>query len=108
MTPDVSSILAGTARHPLALRERDWRNETFEISCQDLVHCGLMPANFTTFAHFSVSAAMKLTNSSGEPANALPPRSASRALFLGSARTASISQLSLSTISEDVCSHIGF
>src|SRR5215469_14992170 len=40
----------------------------------------LTPANFTTLAHFSVSLAMNLPNSAGEPDNAVPPRSARRAL----------------------------
>src|SRR5439155_21541801 len=30
-------------------------------------------ANFTTFAHFSVSSAMSLPNSAGEPTSAVPP-----------------------------------
>src|SRR5262245_49991708 len=62
-------------------------------------HSGLMPANLTTLAHFSVSAATKLPKSEGEPAITVPPRSASRALSWGSARPALISLLSLSTIS---------
>jgi hypothetical protein len=38
-------------------------------------HSGLMPANFTTFAHLSVSVAINLPKSSGEPANgSTPPR----------------------------------
>src|SRR5262249_38142808 len=43
-------------------------------------HSGLMPANLTTLAHFSVSAATKLPKSEGEPAITVPPRSANRAL----------------------------
>src|SRR5262249_58568934 len=65
-------------------------------------HSGLMPANFTTLPHFSVSAAMKLPKSEGEPAITVPPRSASRALSWGSARAALISLLSLLTISAGV------
>jgi hypothetical protein len=49
---------------------------------------GLMPANLTTLAHFSVSAAMSLPKSAGEPASTVPPSSASRALILGSASAA--------------------
>src|SRR5262249_50515227 len=65
-------------------------------------HSGLSPANFTTLAHFSVSSAMNFPKSAGEPDNAVPPRSARRALNLGSARAALISRLSLSTISAGV------
>src|SRR5215472_15304592 len=62
----------------------------------------LTPANFTTLAHFSVSLAMNFPNSAGEPDNAVPPRSARRALNWGSARAALISLLSLSMISAGV------
>ena len=65
-------------------------------------HSGLMPADLTTLPHFSVSSAMSLPKSAGEPASAVPPRSASRALILGSARPALISLLSLSMISAGV------
>src|SRR5262249_62192441 len=54
----------------------------------------LTPANFTTLAHFSVSLAMNFPNSAGEPDNAVPPRSARRALNWGSARAALIDDLS--------------
>src|SRR5260370_31484005 len=47
-------------------------------------HSGLRPANFTTLAHFSVSAAMSIPKSAGEPGSGVPPKSASRALNLGS------------------------
>src|SRR6516225_6226069 len=62
----------------------------------------LMPANFTTLPHFSVSSAMSLPKSAGEPASTVPPRSVSRALSLGSARPALISLLSFATISAGV------
>src|SRR6516165_8392729 len=65
-------------------------------------HSGLSPANFTTLAHFSVSSAMNFPKSAGEPGNAVPPRSARRALNLGSVRAALISLLSLSMISAGV------
>src|SRR5215470_4917986 len=60
------------------------------------------PANFTTLPHFSVSSAMSLPKSAGEPGSAVAPHSASRAFNLGSARAALISVLSLSTISAGV------
>src|SRR5262249_17040778 len=63
------------------------------------VQSALMPANLITLAHFSVSSAMNLPKSAGEPASTVPPRSASRALILGSARAALIPLLSSSTIS---------
>ena len=66
-------------------------------------HSALMFAARTTLPHFSVSSAMSLPKSAGEPASTVPPRSASRALILGSARPALISLLSLSTISAGVC-----
>src|ERR1700730_10370360 len=61
-------------------------------------HSGFMPANWTTLPHFSVSSEMSLPKSAGEPPSTVPPRSASRALILGSARAALISLFSLSTI----------
>src|SRR5262245_56040187 len=47
--------------------------------------CGLMPANFTTFAHFLISSARSLPYSVGDSASGVLPRSAIRALILGSA-----------------------
>src|SRR5258707_843889 len=61
-------------------------------------HSGLMLFARITLPHFSVSSAMNLPKSAGEPGNTVLPRSASRALILGSARPALISLLSLSTI----------
>src|SRR5262245_20229979 len=62
----------------------------------------LMLAAWITLAHFPVSSAMSFVKSAGEPARALPPDSAIRALIFGSARAALISLLSLSTISVGV------
>src|SRR5215510_14981529 len=87
--------MTSSARHPQRLAERDLWNVR-------RVHSGLMPANLTTLAHFSVSAATKLPKSEGEPAITVPPRSASRALSWGSVRAALISLLSLFTISAGV------
>src|SRR5438128_1743929 len=61
-----------------------------------------MPANLITLPHFSVSSVISLPKSPGEPRSRVPPNSASRALILGSVRTALISLLSLSTISAGV------
>src|SRR6516162_113143 len=65
-------------------------------------HSGLTWAARITLAHFSVSSARSLPNSAGLSANGVPPRSAKRALILGSARAAAISLLSLSTIAGGV------
>src|SRR5262245_47713071 len=62
----------------------------------------MMPTNFTTLPHLSVSSAMNFPKSAGEPTSGVLPRSASRALILGSARPALISLLSFSTISAGV------
>ncbi len=59
---------------------------------------GFAPENLTTFAHFSVSSAISLPKSAGEPGSGVPPNSASRALILGSTSPALISLLSLSMI----------
>src|SRR6516165_255726 len=79
-------------RHP-AFAERDVWNVSSRLD-----HSGFAPANFTTLPHFSVSSAMSLPKSAGEPGSAVAPHSASRAFVLGSARAALISVLSLSTI----------
>src|SRR5262245_27810477 len=54
----------------------------------------LMPANFTTLAHLSVSLARSRPKFAGGPGSIAPPMSASRAFALGSARIALISMLS--------------
>jgi hypothetical protein len=61
----------------------------------DVPYSRLMLAARITLPHFSVSAAMRLPKSAGEPAIAMPPRSANRAFILGSARPALISLLIL-------------
>ena len=63
---------------------------------------GFMLAALIILAHFSVSSAMSLPNSAGVIGIGAPPSSASRALILGSASSALISPLSLSTISAGV------
>jgi hypothetical protein len=69
------------------------------ISVAAGTYSGLMLAARITLPHFSVSSAISLPKSAGEPASTVPPRSAMRALILGSARPALISFLSLSMIS---------
>src|SRR5262249_58077875 len=82
--------------------ERDSGNGFYGIPALSPPQSALMPANLITFAHFSVSSAMNLPKSAGEPTSDVLPRSASRALMLGSARPALISLLSLSTTSAGV------
>ena len=65
-------------------------------------HSGLMFAARITWPHLSVSSAMSVPKSEGEPASNMPPISASRALILGSARPALIALLSFSMISVGV------
>src|SRR5438445_3021110 len=65
-------------------------------------HSPLMPAARITFPHFSVSSAMSLPKSAGEPVSGVPPNSTRRALILASARAELISLFSLSTISPGV------
>src|SRR5262249_19055314 len=75
------------------------RNGRYGIFGRDRAdYSALMPANFTTFAHFSVSSAMNFPKSAGEPANTAAPRSVRRFFMLGSARAALISLLSFSTM----------
>src|SRR5215470_7868043 len=57
-------------------------------------HSALMPANFTTLAHFSVSLARRRPKLAGGPGSIVPPMSTNRAFALGSARIALISVLS--------------
>src|SRR5262249_1065086 len=65
-------------------------------------YSALMLAAWMTLAHFSVSSAISFPNSGGEVARAWLPRSASRALIVGSARPALIALLSMSTTSAGV------
>ena len=63
---------------------------------------GLRPANFTTLAHFSVSSAISVRKSAGEPGSTVPPKSESRALTLGSASAALNALLSVSRMPKGV------
>src|SRR5262245_66402307 len=78
------------------------RNGSYGISAPSPPQSALMPVNLTTLPHFSVSSAISLPKSAGEPASTVPPRSANRVFMLRSARPALISLLSLSTISAGV------
>src|SRR6266545_4008295 len=91
------SIVVGAAERP-----RFRLTAGYGISVRLPDHSGLMPADLITLAHLSVSSAMSWPKSAGEPASTVPPKSASRALILESAKPALISLLSLSTISAGV------
>src|SRR5262245_15924574 len=83
--------------------ERDSQDGRYGIFGRDHAdHSALMLAARITLPHFSVSSAMSLPKSAGEPDNAVPPTSASRAFILGAARAALISLLSMSMISTGV------
>src|SRR5215470_11245938 len=66
------------------------------------LHCALMPANLITLAHFSVSSAMSLPKSAGEPGFGTLPNAAYRDLTSGAARPALISTLGFWMISTGV------
>src|SRR5262249_12626790 len=74
----------------------------YGISTADRPQSALMLRARITLPHFSVSSAMCLPKSAGEPGSTVPPRSASRGFMLGPATPALISLLSLSTISTGV------
>src|SRR6476659_3495053 len=82
--------------HPTAVRGTTFMEKL------DGFHSGLILAARITLAHFSVSSAMSLPKSAGEPISAMPSSSASFALILGSARPALISLLSFLMISAGV------
>src|SRR4029078_3017468 len=78
------------------------REASFRARERNATHCTFMLAALTTLPHFSVSLAMNLPKSAGEPGSTVPPSSANRAFNFGSARPALISLLSLSTTSAGV------
>jgi len=65
-------------------------------------HSSLMSAARITLPHFSVSSAISLPKSVGEPGSPVPPRSAIRALIFGSASASFISLFNLAAISGGV------
>jgi hypothetical protein len=65
-------------------------------------HSILMLAARITFPHFSVSSAMSLPKSAGEPESTEPPSSVMRALIVGSTRARLISLFSFSMMSAGV------
>src|SRR3974377_1279325 len=77
-------------------------NGIYATSVLDRRHSALRPVNFTTLAHLSVSSAISLLKSAGEPASGSPPMSANLAFIAVSEKAALISLLSLSVISTDV------
>src|SRR5262249_43381 len=106
---DIANFLPSASAISGRTRELRWtcfspfrRTKRYGILDRDCRVSPLMPANFTTLAHFSVSSAISFPKSAGEPTSGVPPKSASRALIVGSARPALISLLSLSTMSAGV------
>src|SRR5262249_34120664 len=71
-------------------------------STVDQPQSALMLRARITLPHFSVSSAIILPKSAGEPASTVPPRSARWAFILGSSRAALISLLSLRIVCGDV------
>src|SRR5262249_42155781 len=69
---------------------------------QASAYSGLIPVNFTTLPHFSVSSAIIFPKSAGDIGAGTTPSSLKRAFILGSASPALISLFSLSTISAGV------
>src|SRR5271166_2449529 len=103
-TAAVDSLKALDPKRPI--READmscWQsqNGSYGISARP-DHSGLMLAARITLPHFSVSFAMSLPKSDGDPASGVPPKSRRRALILGSASPALICPLSLLMISAGV------
>src|SRR6516164_5114381 len=88
---------AGTARLALAFADRNVMERS-----RPAAHWSLILAARITLAHFSVSSAMSLPKSASVIGIGTLPRSARRALMLGSGRAALISLLSFSTISTGV------
>src|SRR5262245_40407588 len=76
-----------------------WLFQRFNMISPAHDQSALAPESFTTLAHFSVSSAMSLAKSPGEPGIAMPPRSANRAFTLESARPAFTSRFNLWTMS---------
>src|SRR5262249_53016736 len=93
----------GCGRPRDALGRAFSRNGTLWNMGSGLPHqSALMFAARITLPHFSVSSAMSLLKSAGEPASTVLPRSASCALIFASASVVLISLLSLSMISVGV------
>src|SRR6516164_9449359 len=78
------------------------QNGLYGKSTADRPHSALMLRVRMSLPHLWVSSAISLLKSAGESASTSPPRLASLALILGSARPALISLLSLSMITADV------
>src|SRR5262249_57081680 len=86
----------------ITLRRVGFRLTSTLGMCARADHSGLMPANWITFAHFSVSSAISLPNSLEEIGFGTLPDAAKRDRKSGSATPPLLSALSLSTISADM------
>src|SRR5271169_464499 len=82
-------------------RSRLTQNMEYRLAA-DQPYCTLILAARITLPHFSISSAMSLPKSAGEPPSTVPPTSANRSFVLGSASTALISLLSLLMIAAGV------
>src|SRR5262245_9912856 len=89
--PTVTSLSGVYTSHSRI--ETLWNSGALDVR---LAYSGLILAARITLPHFSVSSAINLRKSVGEPASGGPPRSASRALTLASANEVLISLLSRS------------
>src|SRR5215510_4294665 len=98
----MQKLPAAEKRHDVLLTSLRHLRLDVQPSCGIAAYSGLRFANFTTLPHFSVSAAISLPKSPGEPPRVVTPMPLRRPLNLGSARAALISLLSLSTISAGV------
>jgi hypothetical protein len=83
-TGNILLILNITDFDPQRSSGRIRRTAVMEYLARMLLHSGLMLAARITLPHFSVSSAMSLPKSAGEPTSGVLPRSASRALILES------------------------
>src|SRR5262249_49326070 len=89
------SVNSGRCRH--SRNGRLWN-----VGATMTAYSALMLAARITLPHFSVSFAISLPKSAGEPGSAVAPHSASRAFIWGSAGAALPSVLSFATISAGV------
>ena len=87
---------------PLPTAERFSATRHYGISTADRPHSALMLAARITLPHFSVSSAMSLPKSAGEPDERRAAQVGEPRLHLGVGEAALISLLSLSTISAGV------
>jgi hypothetical protein len=102
-TAPTSCVRSSTKTYPAGKTLQGTKNQDLFVNRQaSRPYSALMSAALTTLPHFSVSSAMNLPKSAGEPGKVTPASSAICAFSLGSARPALISLFSLLTISTGV------